>query len=74
MIYPNPVEKGSPVYLKASDNKMKTYSMMSSTGQIVDFGSFYRQISINTTSLKKGLYIITVNDDKASFSRKVIVK
>ena len=74
LIYPNPVLHGNQIFIETSDGVVKTYQVMNMAGIIVDTGRFYQQAVINTNSLKRGVYIIKIDFDKTSFSRKVVVR
>lgn len=66
--------RGYITYTGANSNgnvKLSVYNML---GDLVMFNEFNQQSSVSLNSLIKGLYIINLNDDGKSYSRKYIVQ
>jgi len=74
IIYPNPVEKGNSIVLKSDDNDTKIFRITDITGKVVFSGMLNRKTSVNTSSFKRGLYMVTVDYGKRLSTRKLLIK
>ena len=74
MLYPNPVE-GSfmTVDLQNSDSDSITFKISNTIGQLVGKGVLTNN-TINVNSLKKGIYIIEINDGTEKMIKKFVKK
>ena len=69
-IYPNPTS--DYIVLKIKDNRNVTYKITNYIGQTVLKGTLNRQIDVR--KLETGIYILEINDNQRSFTKKFIKK
>ena len=73
-VYPNPTTSGE--VLTIVGNSIKSYSIISATGQIVQQGTLekneYNSIYLNNVST--GMYLLYLKTDNGIMTRKLIVK
>jgi hypothetical protein len=67
-------QKGYITYTEANSNRNIRLTVYNIIGRPVLFDEFNQQSSVSLNFLGKGLYIINLNDDGKSYSRKYIVK
>lgn len=73
-IYPNPIEEDKLLHI--SGKKMKDYSIFSLTGQVLKEGEFdSEEVHIITVeNLPQGVYLIQLNTDIGTETRKIIIR
>lgn len=73
-IYPNPTEQRGLLYV--SGNNLKDYSVFSLTGQIIKQGKFDSEDvhTIAVEDLTQGVYLIRLNIDTGTETRKIIIR
>jgi len=70
-IYPNPAD----TFVEVKNLKGKAdYSIFSADGRLVQQGQTDGNNRINVASLIKGMYVITLKDDKNTYNTKLIKK
>ena len=72
-LYPNPVVKGEEVFVRTSDNTGQRLSVIDLKGKVAFTKNFNNQTSFKTGTLKKGIYIVLIEDSLNRYSRKLIV-
>ena len=73
-LYPNPVDNGSFLNLRASGSEKKQLTIVDLNGKLVLSNTFQNQKRINTNLLKSGIYIVSVESAFGHHSQKLIVK
>ena len=74
LIYPNPVDKGNSIILKSDGSSATTYKIVDINGKAVLSGKLNRKTSVNTSSFKRGLYIVMANSGKRLSTQKLLIK
>ena len=77
-VYPNPVNETANVYFNLSKSADLSYQLTDATGQLVRSNNLGRmeignqQISINTSSIAKGIYFLNIKEDAKITSIKIV--
>ncbi|MFV0539666.1 MAG: T9SS type A sorting domain-containing protein [Aestuariibaculum sp.] len=73
-IYPNPIVKGQTyVYIKSNKNLSKSIEIFDILGKRISI-QVLKGKELNISSLKKGVYILKITENKVSETRKLVVK
>jgi len=78
-LYPNPAANSAVLQLQLKNNSKVSVKVMNSVGQILsttntDAVAGANEININMEGLSSGIYLVNVNIDGASITKKLIVK
>ncbi len=72
-LYPNPVSKELTIEID-NNNKYVDFEIINSIGQVVYKGNLQEKRTILTSGLTKGIYMVKIQTDKGSFSKKIVVQ
>ena len=71
-LFPNPVNDALTIISRFAISKIKVYNVLQQS--VFEEKGFNNEITLNTSSLKSGVYFIKINTDKAEITRKFIKK
>jgi hypothetical protein len=73
-LYPNPLHENQMLTIEAE--KLKSYTVYSLTGQLLQQGKFESGSvhSIQLQSLKKGVYLLKLNAEKHTLTKKIVIR
>jgi hypothetical protein len=69
-VFPNPVKKSFIIQLK-ENIKLKKVSIYNSFGQFIKSS---KELSINTSNLTKGMYVLKIETNKGTASKKLVIE
>jgi hypothetical protein len=73
-IYPNPVSSFANIYVSQIDENISKFQLMNMAGQVLFSGKLTEQNTpLNLSGISAGIYIITIDHQQGSVSRKIIV-
>tara|TARA_Y100000991_G_scaffold84159_1_gene63535 strand:- start:50 stop:1096 length:1047 start_codon:yes stop_codon:yes gene_type:complete len=70
-LFPNPANNIINIYLK--NNISSNYEILDISGKVLLSDSFLNETQINSSDLKNGVYIIRVENDFKSFSKRITI-
>ena len=73
-LYPNPVHKGTVLYLKVSDIDLQTIDIYDISGKKLDHLKVNGNLSINTAKYSRGLYFIHLKTNKGEITKKLLIQ
>ena len=74
MVYPNPVDRNKPIHLKAANGLLQSVKIFNIFGEMCYSAAFQKELSIDTSGLPCGVYVVSVDNGKSVHSQKVVVR
>ncbi|MBC8048142.1 MAG: T9SS type A sorting domain-containing protein, partial [Fimbriimonadaceae bacterium] len=73
-IYPNPAEDFVYVEYRSNEKVLPEVSDITGRKYVIDYTIFENEIKINTSSLPKGIYFLSVHDSDSNYTGKFLIK
>lgn len=75
LLYPNPAKLNEPIHIQYNTKSNQvSVKLFSTSGQLVKSSVQNKNITLNTTGLKRGVYIVAVKNGATLYSQKIVIK